>query len=381
MLKFDFFPNPLECPKNRLFCLDVLRGLDMFYLVVGGAVLPPLLGHFPMSRRTFVFFTGHPWAWVSMWDIIMPLFIFMSGAAVPFALGRRLNADGRPTIDYWRHVIARFALLWVLGMLSQGALTSLRWTNMSIYSNTLQAIAIGYFVAAIVFPLRRWWVKVALPIVLLVIYTLLIHFGGGYDIKSNLAQHVDLAVWRAIFPTNASCIAYTEKYGYVWILPSFMFPVLALAGCYATQILCAVSLTPWKRALWTAVMGVGALVAGWGFSCLGVQTVKHIFTSSFTLLAIGWSTLLLSALYVITDIWRFRYGMGLLLLFGQFALTAYLCECAFQGLVTSLAGRFFHGVYGYCPESWVEVVKAIAFSLMVIVILVLRRWLSIGRKV
>ena len=89
----------------------------------------------------------HNWGGFTFWDIIMPLFIFMCGAAMPFALGKRMR-DGRPTAAFWRHVAVRVALLWVLGMVSQGNLLTLDPMRISPYNNTLQTIASGYLIAA-----------------------------------------------------------------------------------------------------------------------------------------------------------------------------------------------------------------------------------------
>ena len=36
----------------------------------------------------------HPWEGFTCWDIIMPLFIFMCGAAIPLSLERRLERNG-----------------------------------------------------------------------------------------------------------------------------------------------------------------------------------------------------------------------------------------------------------------------------------------------
>ena len=79
-------------------------------------------------------------------DIIMPLFIFMCGAAIPYALSRRLkNGQG----EFWRHVMARVVMLWVMGGCVQGNWLSFNLHSFSPFANTLQAIAIGYLASLI----------------------------------------------------------------------------------------------------------------------------------------------------------------------------------------------------------------------------------------
>ena len=61
------------------------------------------------------------------WDLVMPLFIFITGASMPFAFARYREKGG----PHWRlstawRVLRRVALLFVLGMLVQGNLTSAR---------------------------------------------------------------------------------------------------------------------------------------------------------------------------------------------------------------------------------------------------------------
>ncbi len=52
--------------KDRLFSLDLLRGLDMFYLACGGALLPPLLAKLGASPACSRFLLKHPWYGLSL---------------------------------------------------------------------------------------------------------------------------------------------------------------------------------------------------------------------------------------------------------------------------------------------------------------------------
>ena len=369
-------PQTCSGGRERLFSLDLLRGLDMFYLACGGVLVPAVLdwlGAPPEVRR---FLCQHPWRGFTLYDLIMPLFIFMCGAAVPFALGRRL-VDGRPGPGYWRHVWGRVALLWVLGMLAQGGLATLDMGRIGFYTNTLQTIAVGYLAAAFVLPVRSWRVKAAIPVALVVAYGLIVHFCGDYTKDGNISQKIDLAVWGAIMPAGNTEVEAIRDNGYSWLLPSMMFPVITLAGCYATQMLRS-GLGEWRKAAWLAAFGAGSLAAGWILYFVGVEMVKHIFTVSFTLQAIGWSIIALDALYVATDILKFRRGTGLFILFGQFALTAYLCESVFRTTVKTASDRLFAGFERFFPPDFAPVVKAVGFSVVVTLVLLARRRMSLS---
>lgn len=95
--------------RKRLLSLDILRGADMFLLTVIGPLAYALNKSFGLPKAVLAQF-DHAWGGFTLWDIIMPLFIFMSGAAVPFAMKGRLD-DNRARWRYWRHVLSRFALL------------------------------------------------------------------------------------------------------------------------------------------------------------------------------------------------------------------------------------------------------------------------------
>ena len=92
---------------------------------------------------------NHPdWIGFSAWDLIMPLFLFIVGAAMPFSFAKRIEA-GQTAGQIYTKVLLRTALLFVLGMVAQGRLLELDLDRLRIFSNTLQAIAAGYLIASI----------------------------------------------------------------------------------------------------------------------------------------------------------------------------------------------------------------------------------------
>ncbi|HNX04103.1 MAG TPA: hypothetical protein PKI32_01295, partial [Opitutales bacterium] len=69
--------------KTRLFSLDLLRGLDIFLLTAIGPLVWAIhrtWGDYD-SPAWWLDLVKHPAFGFSPWDIIMPLFLFMSGAA------------------------------------------------------------------------------------------------------------------------------------------------------------------------------------------------------------------------------------------------------------------------------------------------------------
>jgi len=368
------FPDPAEYPQNRLFCLDLLRGIDMFYLSVVSVVFPPVFKVVGVAGSVSAFFFEHPWGGFSLYDLIMPLFIFMAGSAIPLSLGRRLE-NGRATWRYWSHVLSRVVMLWILGMFVQGSLERFDLHHLSPYNNTLQTIAFGYLVAAAVMLLRNTYIKLAVPVALTLVYGLIVHFCGDYTKDGNITMIVELKILNAILPLDNTQTANVVKYGYTWFLPSIIFPVMTLAGSFSTEILMS-KLSECRKSVALVLSGLSSLCAGWVLVLAGVPSIKQFYTVSFTLQAIGWCVLLLAILYVLTDILRYRRYTGLLLLFGQYALSAYVCLTICRGPFVMLWKRFAIGLYDLFPVSYGAILSAVGYSLLTIAVLVARRLLK-----
>lgn len=342
--------------SERLFSLDLLRGLDMLFLT---AVVPLLKAvHAVWGLPDGVMAQlQHPWEGFTAYDLIMPLFIFMCGAAIPLSLERRLaRSGGRADAAYGKHVLGRFALLWGLGLLVQGRILSFDRNCIRLYDNTLQSIAAGYLVVAAAILIPNRWIRLAIPISCFVVYGLLLHVFGDYSLNGNFAAVVEQNILCRIVPAasetmneirtsgilgdgsalSPQVLARGTEIHYTWYLTTLMFAFMTFCGYYATKILQG-DRPAWAKARGLFLYGVGLLAVGWALALGGVKMVKHIFTVSFTAQAMGWSALLLAVLYVLTDIWKLRRGCGLVLLFGQFALTAYLLEDCFKPVTLALA--------------------------------------------
>jgi len=359
---------------GRLFSLDALRGLDMIFLCIGKPLVvatATALGCGNADIHPFMRQFYHYWGGFTAYDLIMPLFIFMCGAAIPLSLPKRLDAKGRPTAAFWKHVALRFAMLWVLGMASQGRLLACNPSEFAYFSNTLESIAVGYVIGALVLLIRDRRIRAAVPLVLAAVYGLLLHFGGDYSVKGNLAMKVDMLFVNAFQPCGHDSGSYT------WYLTSLMFGTMTLCGMETTNILrsgCA----PWKKTSVLAVYGAALWVGGLVLERCGVACIKHIFTVSFTAQAMGASVLLLAALYVLTDIWKFRRGWWLVTLYGQCALASYVCGEIFRVVPQAASKALFGGLAGRIGAPWDGIV--IELGLGVVLTFFLAVWRTSRRK-
>ena len=366
-------PSPAEYPEHRLFCLDLLRGIDMFMLVALHGILIAVGKLFEFPDWWFYHLNHPSWVGFSVWDMIMPLFIFMCGAAIPLAIGRRLD-EGASRAAVWRHVLLRVLMLWFFGMLVQGRLATLDAMKISPYNNTLQTIAAGYLIAVVVLHLKSRAVRIVAPCVLALAYTLLLHFCGDYSETGNYANVFEMKVLRLLVPAGSSAFAI---HNYTWFLTTLMFGAMTLCGMLATDILRA-DWSPAKRAGVLFAYGGGLLVLGFAVQPW-VPCIKHIFTLSFTAQAMGYCVIALAALYVLTDILRLRRGTGVLLLYGQFALTAYMVSHFFRPAVKGVVDPVIQGIphlLGKERAAWMPLIASVATAIVLTAVLAVKRRLS-----
>ena len=310
---------------------------------------------------------AHAWGGFTFYDIIMPLFIFMCGAAVPLAMRRRLTPEGRPGKGFFRHIAVRLGMLWVFGMVVQGNLLTLDTMKISPFNNTLQAIAVGYVFVALAQLLPRLWHRVAAAVLCVVVYGVLMATVGDYSKDGNVAQIVEQWILRHILPEGSSAFA---THGYTWFLTSLMFVAMTFAGSFATEILQRKE-SGARKAGFLAGYGAAMLAAGWALSPW-VPVIKHVYTVSFSLQAMGWCVLALAALYAVVDLAGLRRGMGVVELWGRTALTAYMVWHPFRSAIKSAAGVFTQGLAHLANEKVAAFAAAVLAAVFVHYILVVR---------
>ena len=321
---------------ERLFSLDFLRGLDIFFLTVVGVILFAVYDNYGLDPVIYRQILHAEWVGFTVYDVIMPLFIFMCGAALPLALPKYLEADGSASLTYWVHVLKRVGMLWILGMIAQGELFSLDLHRISFFNNTLQSIAVGYLVTAIVARIPSNKVQIAVPFVLAAGYTAFLHLCGDFTPTGNAAVVYEMKFLELFYPHESwHPVKQIAELGYTWWTTVPMFGVMGLAGYFATRMVLDEKKTPQKRASVQLMTGFGLVALGLALTTFD-PCIKHIYTASFTSIAMGISFILFSMCYTLFDIKRWRFGIGLILLFGRRSLLAYM-------LVETCFGRLLDG--------------------------------------
>ena len=182
--------------KERLASLDILRGADMFLLLALGPVVRSICKLYPDGTAWLAHQFRHvSWEGFVLWDLIMPLFLFMSGITIPFSMAAYRDGRARPDRKFYLKLLKRFCLLFLLGWIVQGNLLEFSWKDFHPYANTLQAIAVGYVVAALLFVYFRPRWQIVAGVALFAAYWIAFACTGmNLDPQDNIAMAVDKAL-------------------------------------------------------------------------------------------------------------------------------------------------------------------------------------------
>lgn len=365
-------------PSGRLGSLDVLRGFDLFCLVFFQPVFMALAKAMdvPWMKPIAQQFDHVAWEGFAFWDIIMPLFMFMAGASMPFAFAKYLRSGDK--FSLYRRILKRVALLWIFGMMSQGNLLALNPDKVYLYSNTLQAIAMGYLISAIMLiHLKLKW-QIAITSGLLVMYWIMLSFvrmdgfgGGDFSPDLNLAEYID----RIVLGRFRDRVTITEtgldfgNYRYTWIISSLNFGVTVMTGVFAGQIMKG-NLPELKKIRWMAIAGILMMVAGqlWGQH---MPVIKKIWTSSMTLYSSGICFLLMALFYYLIDFRNYGKYLNWLKIYGMNSIVAYMLFMILN--FSSVSQSLFHGMEQYLGNYYPVLIRLSNVSVIFLILFNLHR--------
>ncbi len=359
----------------RLESLDILRGFDLFCLVGLEAVVHAMGRAADASWFGGVMhvFTHAAWEGFTPWDMVMPLFMFMAGVTIPFS--RKCGASERPKMVV--RILKRVVILWLFGLMCQGNLLAFDPDRIYVYSNTLQAIAVGYLVAALMFMFTSLPVQVLTAFALMGVYWTGMEFisvdgygGGSYEAQSNFAEWVD-RICMGRYRDGAAAgpgggVVYASWYTYTWIWSSLTFAVTVMMGVFAGVILRDGKSSPLQRTVLLVIIGCSLIMAELLISPIH-PIIKRIWSVSMTLLSGGICYLLMALFYYVIDCPGCRSHLGWLKVYGMNSITAYMLMSCVN--FSCIAESLLYGVRQWLGP-WYEVL--VAASCLVLIYLVLK---------
>jgi len=314
----------------------------------------------------------HPlWNGFHFYDLIFPLFLFISGVATPYSVGRELEKGTRKQKLLLR-VIRRGLTLVVLGLIYNNGLKLHPLSDIR-FGSVLGRIGLAYMFANIIYLYteRRgqiiWFVSLLVGYWLLLALTSAPGFHhGDLTLPGNFASYID----RSVIPGHLY-VGYKGPDGH-WVNqhdPEGLMSTIpaigtGLLGILAGQLLKNSPLSPSAKSGRLAIAGVIAVALGLAWNTI-FPINKNLWTSSFVLNVGGISLLLLAVFYYIIDVrgykkWAFFFtviGMNSILIYlsGHFIDWEYMTRGFFAWL-GQLIGDPWNAlamVFAYLAVKWV----------------------------
>lgn len=341
---------PVKMSKPRLMSLDALRGFDMFWILGGEALFGGLLILTGWAGWQWGDEQMHhsQWHGFQFYDLIFPLFIFLSGVALGLSPKRldKLPMSGR--LPVYRHGIKRLFLLLLLGILyNHGWGTGAPADPEKLrYASVLGRIAFAWFFAALLVWHTSLRTQVIVALGILLGYgamQLWLPFPGGQAGVLSPTESINAYVDSMLLPGISYQGRTPDPEGLLSTIPAI---VNALAGVFVGHFI--VKSHPkgeWVKVGLLAVAGGACLALGWLLDLI-IPVNKDLWTSSFVLVTSGWSMLLLAVFYALVDVLKWQKAAFFFVVIGTNAIIIYLAsslvdwkyiaQSVFGGLVMAL---------------------------------------------
>lgn len=344
---------PVKVNKPRLMSLDALRGFDMFWILGGEALFGGLLILTGWAGWQWGDEQMHhsQWHGFQFYDLIFPLFIFLSGMALGLSPKRLDKLPMKERLPVYRHGIKRLFLLLLLGILyNHGWGTGAPADPEKIrYASVLGRIAFAWFFAALLVwhTSLRNQIIVALGILLgYGAMQLWLPFPGGQAGVLSPTQSINAYVDSVLLPGISYQGRTPDPEGLLSTIPAI---VNALAGVFVGHFI--VKSHPkgeWVKVGLLATAGGAWLALGWLLD--GVIPVnKELWTSSFVLVTSGWSMILLALFYALVDVLKWQKAAFFFVVIGTNAIIIYLASSLVDWKY--IAQSVFGGLVAALPQS------------------------------
>lgn len=329
-------------PK-RLLSVDALRGFDMIWILGAEGIFSTLfvITGWPWLHSFALQMQHSVWHGFTAYDLIFPLFIFLAGVS--------LGVSAKPINHYpfekrkslMLSSIKRLLLLLLLGIVYNhgwGVGIPLQFEDLR-FASVLGRIGIAWFVAA----LLCWYVSekfqwlIAASILFgywfLLAFVEISGFGGGdYSAKGAINVWFD----AKLLPGASYQGLAIDPEG---ILSNITSIVNALAGVFVGRMMVANTSKPATLILKLLMTAIICLVLGSTWH-LTFPINKTLWTSSFVLVSVGYSTLLLAIFYYLFDILKLTKLATFFAVIGCNSIMIYLATSIvnWQYITNSLLG-------------------------------------------
>lgn len=366
-MQYDITTNLKDNPKKeRIVSVDVLRGFDMLWLIGGTGLALAIVKLFGEGVQYILLpqLDHAEWIGFTFYDLIFPLFEFIMGMSVVFSLSRILKQDGKEAA--YKRLLKRFVLLFLLGIIYYGGISN-GWQDIRVFG-VLQRLAVTYLFTGMMFIHFKLKGLILFSVVVLIAYWILNVFIPVPDTgiisitkESNWAQYID----SILLPGRK--LGGNGTWDVNGILGTFPATISCLLGVFASNILLDKKLNQQKRVNYLVGLGVSMLIVGLAWS-VSMPIIKKIWSSTYVLVAGGFSFILMGLFYWIIDVKQYTKWTLMFVWIGVNPITIYMVRnlIDFNGIAT----RFVSGTTDlHSPDVWgylVVMVISLALSLLLL---------------
>lgn len=332
--------SPGSSTSGRLLSLDALRGFDMFWIVGAEDIVHALrkLSDSGPVRLLAEQMDHKAWAGFAFYDLIFPMFVFIVGVSLVFSLGRLVEREGRAEA-MWR-IGRRALLLYIIGIFYYGGFSA-SFERIRLLG-VLQRIALCYLFAGLAFVYLKPRGLLALLVGVLGGYWALMTFVPVPGIGAgNFAEGQNLANWidKQYLPLRRWDGDHDPE-GILSTLPAIG---TCLLGVFAGLLMQRKDLSDRHKVRTLALAGLGLVAAGWLWH-LQFPVIKKIWTSSYVLVAAGYSSLFFAVFHYAIEVRQWRRWAEPFVWIGLNPITVYLLHNLVD--LNALAKRFVGGDLG-----------------------------------
>jgi predicted acyltransferase len=325
--------------KGRLSSIDALRGFSMFWITGGGKLINSLDKTFDNSLTGVLAGQLHhaEWEGFSFYDVILPLFLIIAGLVLPLSVTKRLE-KGESKMSIFIHVAKRSGLLILLGLIYNKLLDFSGWDAMR-WSGVLQRIGICYFFAGLLVLNTKWRTQAIIAVLIPILFwaaLMLIPvpgYGAGVlTMEGSLNSYIDQSLLPGLFLRNRNLL---DNENILSTLPAI---AITLAGVLAGHWL-RTNNSPNRKAAGLAAAGLISLLIGYLWA-LVFPVIKILGTSSYVMLATGYSLLLVALFYWIIDVKGYKKWAFFFVVIGVNPITIYFMQrfVSFEKIAKFFAG-------------------------------------------
>jgi len=335
--------------KERLQSLDTLRGFDMAMLMGGGGIIVALANLTGWNWMEALGTQVHhhvEWEGFHFYDMIFPLFMFISGVAIPYAINSKVEKGASKTL-LLKKIFIRLLALIAFGILYNGALSD-GFTNLR-YVSVLSQIGFGYFFAALISLYSKsvkgpfyWLLGIMAGVATLQLFVPVPGFGAGtFEPASTINAWLDQRLVPGVLYDGAF-----DPEGVLCIVSAVS---VTLMGVLAGHVIRSWNQSPSKKALYIALGGVVALALAYGLSPV-YPVIKKMWTVTYVLMAAGYSALLLSLFYFVIDVKGYKNWTLFFRVFGMNSITIYMGTQIVN--FTDISSFFLNWTSIHINEQW-----------------------------